>query len=422
MMKKVLLTATLCMVAALSFAQKKAVKDAKSEMNSNNFTEARELIKPALTNPETANDAETWKVAGDIENKVFDTQRTNQMLQKEFKEDVMYDALLNSYAPYIKADELGQIPDEKGKVKNKFRKDIAATLRANHPFFINGGVYYNDKQDYSKASVFFEKFWELPSLKIFADDKEKINTNDSTFQTIKYYAVITAIQAKDDQRAIQLMNKILSEPFTPNSTYKESDVYELLASEYENTKDSVSFMKTLELAAAKFPENKYFVPNLINQYIKAGKSEEAIAYLDKAISHNPEGSCDMYSVKASLFAEKKDFVTADATYATAISKDAACERALEGLAVSYIVQAQNLKEEAGNVSSAKDRAELDDKAKALYTKAVPLLEKYKTVLEGRSADEMEMKSMLFKLQNVYYNLNMEKEYEAMSAELEKYKY
>lgn len=421
-MKKVLLTATLCMVVALSFAQKKAVKDAKSEMNSNNFTEARELIKPALTDPETANDAETWKVAGDIENKAFDTQRTNQMLQKEFKEDVMYDALLNSYAPYIKADELGQIPDEKGKVKNKFRKDIAATLKANHPFFINGGVYYNDKQDYNKASIFFEKYWELPSLQIFADDKDKINTSDSTFQTIKYYAVITAIQARDDQRAIQLLNKILSEPFTPNSTYKESDVYELLASEYENTKDSVNFVKTLELAAAKFPENKYFVPNLINQYIKAGKSEQAIAYLDKAIANNPEGACDMYSVKASLFAEKKDFTTADATYQTALSKDAACERALEGLAVSYIVQAQNLKEEAGNVSSAKERAELDDKAKNLYNKAFPLLEKYKSLLEGRKADEQEIKSMLVKLQNVYYNLNMEKEYEAVSAELEKYKY
>lgn len=421
-MKKVLLTATLCMMVALSFAQKKAVKDAKSEMNSNNFTEARELIKPALTDPETANDAEAWKVAGDIENKVFDTQRTNQMLQKDFKEDIMYDALLKSYAPYIKADELGQNPDEKGKVKNKFRKDIAAILKANHPFFINGGVYYNDKKDYATASLFFEKYWELPSLAIFADDREKINTNDSTFQTIKYYAVITAIQAKEDQRAIELLNRIISEPFTPNSTYKESDVYELLASEYDNTKDNANFVKTLEVAAAKFPQNKYFMPNLINQYIKAGKSEEAIAYLDKAIANNPEGSCDMYSVKASLFAEKKDFDTADATYQAALSKAPNCERALEGLAVSYIVQAQDLKEKASSVSSAKERAELDDKAKTLYTKAAPLLEKYRSVLVGRSADEFEVKSMLVKLQNVYYNLNMEKEYEAVSAELEKYKY
>ncbi len=421
-MKKVLLTATLCMVVALSFAQKKAVKDAKSDMNSNNFTEARELIKPALTDPETANDPETWKIAGDIENKVFDLQRTSQMLQKSFDEGVMYDALLNSYAPYVKSDELGQAPDEKGKVKNKFRKDIAAILRANHSYFINGGIYYNDKKDYSKASTFFEKYWELPSLQVFADDKDKINTSDTTFQTIKYYAVITSIQAKEDARAIQLLNKIIAEPFTPNSTYKESDAYELLASEYENAKDSVNFAKILELGAAKYPENKYFVPNLINQYIKAGKSEQAITYLDKAIANNPAGACDMYSVKASLYAEKKDFATADATYQTALSKDAACERALEGLSVSYIVQAQNLKEEAGNITSAKERAALDDKAKDLYNKAYPLLEKYKTVLGSRKADETEVKQMLVKLQNVYYNLNMEKEYEAVSAELEKYKY
>lgn len=418
-MKKILLTVGLCMLISASFAQKRAVKEAKSAMNEKNFTEARNLIKSATSDPETANDPDTWKTIGDIENKAYEDENLKQLTKKDFNEKAMYEALLNTYDPYLKADSLGELPDEKGKVKNKVRKDIAAILKSNHGGFVNGGIFFNNEKDYVKASDFFQKYWELPSLPMFEKDKDSFNTNDSIFQTIKYYAVICAIQAKEDQRAISLLKKITEEPFVQNSTYKESDVYELLAGEYDNIGDSTNFVNTLEIAAKKFPTNKYFVPNLINTYIKKGQSAKAISYLDQAIAGNPNDACDLYSVKASLYAEKKEFATADEVYNTALNKDANCERALEGLAVSYIVQAQDLKEEAGKVASAKERAGLDDKAKTLYTKAAPLLEKYKTSLLARKASDADMKAMYVKLQNVYYNLNMEKELEAVSSELEK---
>jgi len=419
-MKKVLLTAGLCMLVAVSFAQKKAVKDAKSAMGKNDFKEAWELIKPALTDPETATDPETWKVAGDIENKAYDEENLKQLTQKEFNETVMYDALLNTYDPYVKADELGQMPDEKGKVKNKVRKDIASKMRANHGNFINGGVFFNNEKNYSKATDFFEKYWSIPYLSMFEDEKDAFNTNDSTFQTIKYYAVITAIQGEEHERAIKMLKRIIDEPFVENSTYKESDVYELLAAEYENLGDSVNFMGTLQMAAEKFPTNKYFLPNLINQYIVKGQSDQAIAYLDKAIANDPSNSCDMYSVKASLYAEKKDFGMSESTYNTALAADPNCERALEGLAVAYIVQAQEVKDQANTTSVAKERAELDAKSKELYKRAVPLLEKFRDLLVARDASRNDLRLMYAKLQNVYYNLDMETEFEHSTAELEKY--
>lgn len=431
-MKKILLSAGLCMLVTFSFAQKKAIKDAKGAMNSKNYSEARELIKPALTDPETANDPETWKIAGDIENKQFEAENMKQMLQQQPDEKTMYTALLALYAPYVKADELGQLPDEKGKIKNKFRKDIASIMKANHPSYINGGVYYNNQREYSKAADFFQTYWEIPSMAVFNDDKDKINTNDSTFQTIKYYAVICAIQAanqtedesvkeKETTRAITLLNRLINEPFTYNSTYKENEAYELLAEEYKSVGDTAKFIETLEAGAKAFPDSKYFVPNLINQYIQRGDRDKAIAYLDKAIADSPGTSCDMYSVKAAIYAEKQAFAIADETYNKALQNDPNCERALEGLAVSYILQAQNLKEQASSISVAKDRAALDDQAKGFYNKAMPLLEKYKEALLARNADASDLKAMYVKLQNVYYNLDMNDKYEEANKELEKYK-
>ncbi|WP_029901906.1 lipopolysaccharide assembly protein LapB [Prevotella sp. 10(H)] len=424
-MKRILLVTSLCLLASFSFAQKKAVKDAKSAMKGN-IGEARELIKPALTNPETSNDPETWKIAGDIEFKAFDDERTLEM-QKEItgkggNEEAMYIGLYNMYDPYIKADELGQMPNEKGQVKNKFRKDIVKNMRDGHRFYINGGVYYNDKKDFKRAADFFERYWELPTLAMFDETKADFNMQDSTYQTIKYYAVISAIQSQDHPRSVKLLKKLIAEPYVPNGTYKESDVYELLTSEYQQMDDSVAYVNALLEGARKFPANKYFTPNLINEYIRGGKTKEAIEYLDQAIANDPTNTCDLMSVKASLYSEQKDYAQAEPAYQQALSADANCERALEGLGVLYVLQAQDMKEKAGQSTNRKEQADMDKQTTDLYNKALPYLEKYRDILKGRNADSLDMKPALMKLQNVYYNLSLlnvdkSKELEAIDKEL-----
>ena len=391
--------------AGTMFAQKKVLKDAKRALDSNNLEEARTLIKQAINHPETANDPETWKLYGDIGNKAFDNERMNQMLGKPANEKVMYDGLLESYYPYVKADSLGQLPDEKGKVKNKVRKDIASILKANHPYYINGGVYYNEQKDYSKAADFFEIYWDIPTLPMFEEEKDAFNL-DSTYQIIKYYAIITAIQADDHERAVRLIQRALNEPFIENSAYKESDLYELLASEYLQIGDSTKFMEVLYEGAEKFPDSKYFIPNLINIFIRQGEHEKAMEYLDKAIANDPANACELNSVKAALMVERKDYAAAEAEYNKALEQDPNCERALEGLAVNYILQAQDLKEVTATLTNRQQQIENDQKTLELYQKSLPLLEKYTESLKARNADESEINSALLKLRNVYYNLSL----------------
>ena len=76
-MKRVLLTVALCVAASASFAQKKVVNEAQSIAKGSNadFGEARTLIKGALENPETKDDAKTWYVAGFIEDQQFNAER-----------------------------------------------------------------------------------------------------------------------------------------------------------------------------------------------------------------------------------------------------------------------------------------------------------------------------------------------------------
>ena len=374
-MKKLFFLTVMAVFAASSvFAQKSALRDAKRSLGSNDLNEARTLIKQATTNAETANDPETWKVYGDIGNKAFDNERTNQMLGKQANDKVMYDGLLESYAPYLKADSLGELPDDKGRVRNRVRKDISGILKANHPFYINGGIYYNEQQQYAKASDFFETYWNIPSLPMYAGQKDAF-VIDSTFQTIKYYAIITAIQSQDHKRALAMLQRAANEPFIENSAYQESDIYELMASEYIQQGDTAKYLETLYSGAEKFPKSKYFIPNLVNVYIRQGDNQKAMEYLDQAIKNDPSNSCDLNTVKGALLAEKGDMAGAEAEYNKALAQDANCERAMESLARHFIVQAQEINEKASVSGNRQQQVESDKQIVELYQKAMPLLEK-----------------------------------------------
>src|SRR5690554_1087010 len=313
-MRKLLFLTIITFISAGSlFAQKPALRDAKRSLGRDDLNEARTLIQQATQNPETANDPETWKIMGDIGNKAFDNERTKAMLGQNANDKVMYDGLMESYQPYLKSDSLAELPDNRGRVRNRVRKDISSILRANHPFFINGGVYYNEQNNYSKAADFFEIYWEMPTLPMFEGDAESFAI-DSTYQTIKYYAIITAIQAQEHERALRMLERAANEPFIENSAYQESDIYELMASEYINLGDSAKYLETLHLGAEKFPQSKYFIPNLVNVFIRDGETDEALAYLDQAILNDPTNACDLNSVKEALLSEQGDYESAEAEY------------------------------------------------------------------------------------------------------------
>jgi len=402
-------------------AQKNAVKSAKRALDSKDLNEARTLMKGAITNPESMNDPDTWKIYGDIGNKVFDDERIKQTLGQKADDNAMYNGLLESYYPYVKADSLGQLPDSKGKVKNKVRKDVASILKANHPYYINGGVYYNEQKNYNKATDFFEIYWNIPSLPMYEGEANAF-VIDSTFQIIKYYAIITSIQAENYSKAEKLLNRAINEPFIENTAFIESDLYELLASTYIQQGDSAKYLEVLYKGAEKFPKSKYFIPNLVNVFIRRGENTKALDYLDVAIKNDPTNSCDLNSVKGALLAEKGNFDAAEIEYNKALAQDPNCERALEAIAVNYILQAQELKELTSKLSDRQKQMENDKKTVDFYQKSLAPLEKYTALLKARNAEKGEINPTYMKLRNVYYNLsNMgvdkSKELEVIEKEL-----
>ena len=237
-MKRVLLTVALCVAASVSFAQKKAVNEAQSiaKGSTPDFSEARTLIKGALENPETKDDAKTWYVAGFIEDQQFSNERTKQVLGQQPDEPVMYEAL-GSILPYFeKAYELDQLPNEKGKVKPKVHERYQRYPRSKPRILHQWWCYYFDQKDYNKAYDFFEQYLKISDMPMFKG--EAVAERDSNFMTVQFYAAVAATQLGDSQKAIAALER------AKNTDYRASEVYQYLCYEYEQAKDTVNLEKT----------------------------------------------------------------------------------------------------------------------------------------------------------------------------------
>ena len=409
-MKRVLLTIALCVAASsVSFAQKKAVKEARSIAKSSNadFNEARTLIKGALENAETKDQAETWYVAGFIENQQYDAERTKQILGQQPNEPVMYDALFSILPYFEKAYELDQQPNEKGKVKPKYTKDIKSILSANHIGLFNGGAYYFDQKDYKKAYEFFNQYLDITELPMF--EGTQTATKDSTFMTVQFYAAVAATQIGDSKIAISALERAKDTP------YRQYDVYQYLCYEYEQAKDTVNLEKTLMEGSQVFPDSTYDLNSLINLYVATNRNDQALESLNTAIAKaaNDTELENLYSVMGYVYERGlEDYANAEKYYKMALEKNPESTEANSNLGRVYYNQAVNKQGEANMINDSQKYQEELNKAKDLFKQALPYYEK------AHKGNPSEMQYMIA-LRGIYYNLNMGPELEAIEAEMNK---
>ena len=408
-MKLVLVTVALCVAASASVAQKKVVSEAQSIAKGSNadFGEARTLIKGALENPETKDDAKTWYVAGFIEDQQFNAERAKQILGQQPNEPVMYEALYGILPYFQKAYELDQLPNEKGKVKPKYTKDIKSILSANHVYLFNGGAYYFDKQEYKKAYDFFNQYVEISELPMFAGTQTA--EKDSTFMTVQFYAAAAASLAKDSRLAIAALER------AKNTPYRQYDVYQYLCYEYgeaRTAQDSVMLEKTFEEGMQVFPDSAFFLNNLINTYIYSNRNEKALEMLNVAIQKNPNDA-NLYNVMGRVYETGlKDYANAEKNFQIALEKDPNLTDALSNIGRIYYNQGVNKLSEANMINDSKKYQEELSMAKDLFKKALPYYKK------AHEAEPEKMDNMIA-LRGIYYNLNMGPELEAIEAEMNK---
>ncbi len=399
-MKRVLFSMVLLLAAGFTFAQEKSVKEAKAIANEvkPNFAKAENLIKGALTNAETKDNAETWDVAGFIQKRINEKEMESAYLRKPYDTLKVYNSALNMCKYYFKCDELAQIPNEKGKIKNKYRKSNGAAILAARPNLINGGIQFFNLDKNKEALDFFATYVDIAINPMF--EKENLLQTDTVLPQIAYYASLAAAKMTDYPSVLKYA------PYAKDDKEVGKYAMEFISTALKAQGDTIKWIASLKDGIQKYPEHSFFFGHLIDYYSNNNKFDDAMQFADDMLAKDPNNTFYLY-VKGYLYHNMKNYDKAIEFYQKTIEVDPKYAEAYSNLGLIYCLQAQDFSEKA--TTDVNDPKYKEDQAtlKVFYEKAKPNYEKAREL----KPDQKDL--WLNGLYRVYYNLQMGPEFDAL---------
>ena len=408
-MRKTLLMAALVLISAGCMAQKANVNKAKSLILSEtpDYDQARQLIGAALANEETKNQANTWYVAGLIGYQQDVQANRMALLNQPLDQDQVGQAIMESYDYWVKADEIAMTPtlDKKGRevVDTKTRNNIVKKMLEyyQNQEFIKYGVHLNEQRDFKGAYNVFMRHLKMRDLPMMQEDKlQSQMPKDTIYEQYEYYAALFAIQAKMHNEAIAVLEDL------KNGEFEAIAVNQFLYQEYmEEVKDTVNAVRVLQEAMVRFPQEPWFLQNLINYYIFSKQEDKAIEYLNQAIEREP-GVAEYHLIKGNLSANQGNNAEALTEYDRALEINPMLAEAHAGKGRVHYNEASKIIEEATYIQDAKAYKAALNKASDKLKESLPFFEKALEVAPDN-------REYMVILKGIYYRLHMDDKYEAM---------
>jgi len=412
-MKKSLILAVVVLMGTSCFAQKNPlVKKAKSYAMAEtpDFTAARATIEEAI---EAAPTAETYYWAGMIGFQEMTQENYNQMMGKGINQAKAGQAVEESYAYWLKADELAQVPvlNKKGvevPTDPKMRGNISKKMLEyyKNQELVKYGIYLNEQRDFAGAYQAFKLHTDMPDLAMMQDAKiQKEMPRDTTYEQYKYYAAIFAVQAEMHEEAVVVLESM------KDGEYEAISVNQFLYQEYVALKDTAKFVQTLQDAIARFPGEPWFLQNLINYYIFSGQEQTAVEYLAKAIEREPNVA-QYHHIKGNLDENLGNYDAALADFDEALRCDPNLADAMAGKGRVYYNQAVKLNEAAALIQDNKAYKKALEEMNDVFRQSLPFFEKAHEM-------EPENRDYMIVLKGLYYRFHDDAKYEAIVEEMNK---
>ena len=287
-MKKVLILTAAALLGTSAFAQDVFKQISKIK----DYNEAASLLKSNLGSMSAEQKAKCYNVLVDLAyQKVVKEQATitaNQMAE-QMKTKVepydtvgLYNATINALENGVACDEFDAQPNDKGKVKPKFHKANADRLYGVRFHLINGGIYYQGKNNDELAGKFLSTYVDSNDYPLF---KEVDKSKDTNLGQIAFYAGRYAYMAKDYARAEKYADIAM------NDKEMAKDGLQLKLAVMQGTlkshADSVNYVNKLKEIYAKDESNDMIFSTLCSMLIGVNDKAGLDATLSAKLAKDP---------------------------------------------------------------------------------------------------------------------------------------
>jgi tetratricopeptide (TPR) repeat protein len=268
----------------------------------------------------------------------------------------------------------------------------------------NYAIVNYEKQRFDISLKCFELYMEISQLLIMKTAGQEVLDT-----AIIYNAGLAAFKAKDWDKSVKYFTTAAKNNYNGPSSY--NFVYQA----YQAKGDTLNSLLILTEGHLSYPNDESLLFEIIKFYISKGRTDEAIKYIDLAISEKPDNAT-LYTTKGAMFETIGDIEGAISLYKKAIEKDSTQFTPYYNLSVIYYnrgVEVINLANQLPPSQSDKYDGEIE-KAKEHFRISLPFTEK------AYSIDSTEM-AILESLKTVYYRLQINDKYLEISKKIQSLK-
>lgn len=286
-MKKTLILGLALAATLGASAQMSVLKDVERGLKSNaNSEEMIQQITPALTNPETAELAETWVLAGKAGFSFYQDALMAQTLGAPFdaaKNDKAAHALLDAFNQYLKALPLDTVVNEKGKAKTKYSKEIVKTIKERFPQLRDAGVFAWENQDYDGAYDMWEMWLTLPTNATLGSNAPEAVADSLQGEMMWNQAIAMLLQGKNAEALVKF-KAMEPKGFIPADYY----AYAMGAAQQVGDEELANAYARKGMAQPGGSTNSGFLAQLINSELDKKDYQAAYALVNQAIESTPK--------------------------------------------------------------------------------------------------------------------------------------
>ncbi len=352
-----------------------------------------DIVTPAFTNPETQNMAQTYYIPGKAAFNEYDNLFSLKAFNRlpEGGQATMGANLIKGFEFFSKALPLDSVPNEKGKIKTKYSKDIISTIAGHYNDYNNNAIALWEIKDYQSAY----KCWSIYLEMSYNPEKYKgINVpNDTLLSEITYNQALAAWQAKDSKGSLEAFIK------AKERGYDKKQIYDFAISVANELGDTATILSLAYEALPKYgKEDPTYIRFIINDYLNKKDYTSARNAINEAITADPNNA-EYYVVLGVIYENESNRAEAQKAYKKAIELNGESEFA-------NFYYGKSLCDDAYEASdkSPSDTNQLTD----YFNNSIkPLFEEAAIYLEKANQINPDNLDVLRYLENVYYNLKDE---------------
>ncbi len=380
------------------YKSKEVMKEINTNLKKFQYAKAENIFYSALKkNKEAYNDHKLYHAAVEIERQLALEQNKNMYLENNKADTVKYFRYIyNVYDYALHLDSLESVPDEKGRVKYKYRSANVRKMLFFRKNLRSAGKFFYQKRQYAEAFKHIDMFIQSHEAPILTSINDTAVQNEDLVQ-VAALAVLSAYAAEQYGDAVKYIDIAIKDSLT------NKFIPEVGAKSYAHLGDTVKALKLLYSGVRNHPEHDYYFLTLVKYHNDHNKYKAALRLAESMTKQFPKNRDYWYiKGKEELFLELDDSAMTSFSQAVVLKADDA--ESYSEMGKIYLRKAQQFYR---SLSAAQFNANSRKQLKAFYADACKYFE------AARKYNETDRSLWYTGLRECYFNLNKGKELRAL---------